>query len=118
EARQDVRRDGRDETDGQRAGQLIGAAGGAGDDVVDDLRHLSRVRQDAPAQRRDQHATGRTLDELDAEPALQGGQSLGQGGLGNAEALRGLAEVTGVRDRDEGAELRKGGAVFAITHTY
>ena len=76
EVGQDIGRDRRNETDGQRAGELIGAARRAGDDVVHDLRDLARVGQDAAAEWRDQDPTGRALHELDAEATFEGGQRL------------------------------------------
>jgi hypothetical protein len=72
---------------------------------VQGAEDAARVLGDALAQRGDDDASRRTLDELGAEGVLQCGDGAGQGGLAGSGGGGGLAEVPVLGDGDEGAEL-------------
>ncbi|SCG05528.1 hypothetical protein GA0115255_120396 [Streptomyces sp. Ncost-T6T-2b] len=48
---------------------------------------------------------GGTVDELDPEVPLQGGEGAGHGGLGQPEAGGGACDVELVGDREEGPQM-------------
>ena len=70
---------------------------------------LARERQEGLPQGGDQDLAGGALHELTAHAPLQGVDRLGEAGLADAEARRGLTEVLVVAQCHEGAQLREGG---------
>lgn len=102
---QEVGADGRQKGDAQTAGERVSVG-------ASDLHHLVARLDDAPCARHDlcasrcqQRLPGLTLDEHDAEVLLELAQLRRQGRLADEAALGGLAEVPGIGDGDEIAQV-------------
>ncbi len=102
---QQVRTDGRDDAEPQRAPQRIALLPRRGLQILDGHQHLPRPRDERLAPLRHPHAAGVALEHLHAERAFDLRHLRAQRGLGDTAGLRGPAEPAEIGDGDKILQL-------------
>ena len=105
QARQQERRDRRDDAEAQRTGQRFSAGASKIFEVADGSEDVAGARFDLAPQLRQAGAAGTALDQRPAKGRFQITQLHGQRRLGNPGQRRGAAEMTGLGQGTEIAEL-------------
>ncbi len=100
-AGQQVRPDGGNQADLEFAGKRIGVVAGERNDLVALIEHAPRTHHDLLADLGELHVLRLALDQFDAEIFLELLELCGEGRLTHERALRGPAEMAGIRQRHQ-----------------